>query len=135
MINHAPLSGREFFSLEKDKFLKKELRKDRTRCNGIANVVSALPRPTKPEQTIWDGYYINAKLHDREPEAVVEELERRWPDFFDGFPTKNKQPATIAQKKEFIGEWCRVYIKQGLRQYGKPKLRKNSKSDDLAEIG
>jgi hypothetical protein len=99
----------------------------------MANVISSLPRPTSPDQTIWDGFYKNEKLHDREPDAVVCALEQRWAGFWEGFPVRGS--INFDKKKAFVGEWCRAYIRGGLRAFGKPTLRTQDEPDsDLVEI-
>jgi hypothetical protein len=122
-----PLGGREEFSFRKEEWLRSEVRPGLTRSGALAAVISRLARPTKPEQTIWDGCYRNCKLHDKEPAAVVQALENQWPHFFDGFPVKGDQVSfnlSDAQKRAFIGEWCKIVINQGRGGYGKPELRK-----------
>lgn len=123
MAEHAAKGGREFLSPRKNNWLSTDLRENLSRCSGMANVVSSLSRPTAPDQTMWDGYYKNEKLHDREPAAIVEELEKRWPHFWHGFPVRTE--LTDAIKRAFVGEWCRVHIRGGLHAYGKPNLRKD----------
>jgi hypothetical protein len=138
MGQYDPISvEREFMSNDKQAWLLGELREGLNKGAGIANVVSSLSRPTHPEQTIWHGYSVNEKLHDREPEAIVKELERRWPDFFVGFPMRtgiaqNARSVSSTIKKAFVGDWCRTHIRLGLRAYGKPGLR--SKKSDIQAV-
>lgn len=127
---HEPIYAREFLSPLKDAWLRTELREGLTRCAAIANVMTSTPRPTNKAQTIWDSVWINNKLHDREPQAVVDALEKRWSNFFDDFPARRS--VTDKVKREFVGEWARAHINYGLRQFGKPALR--SKPAELVAI-
>jgi hypothetical protein len=130
---HEPLGGRNFYSNEKANWFMGEPRPGLTRCEAIANVLTSTLRPTDPTRTLWNSVYTKMKFHDKEPELVVEELEKRWPGFFVGLPTRTgpTRTPTLDQKKEIIGEWAKSHIRLGLSAYGKPGLRKTSTRDDI----
>jgi len=120
MPKYKPINTRDFLSKPKENWLRTNLSPGFCRCSAIAGIMTSTPRPTAKGQTMWDGYYKNEKLHDGEPGIIVAELEKRWPNFWDGY----QFTLTDGSKKAFIGEWCRTYIRAGLRAYGKPNLRK-----------
>lgn len=131
----TPLAGREFYSTSKREFLLSDIREGLSRGAAMANVVSSTARPSNHLESIWNGCARNDKgLFDGEPAAVVQELERRWPNYWDKFPGKND----LTARKAFVGEWCRCHINLGLRGYGKPALRKpvdnNSPDEKIVAI-
>ena len=122
---HDPLAvDREFFSEVKEQWLRSRTpgTHQRTRITALLNVLTTIARPTSRAETIADGYLKARKLHDKEPALVVKMLEERYPKFFANFPTRTVLSDTI--KKAFVGEFCKVYLNQGQRQYGKVGLRK-----------
>jgi len=122
---HDPLAvDREFFSEAKEQWLRFTVpgTYKRTRATALLNVLTSLARPTSRAETISDGYLKARKLHDKEPALIVKTLEERYPKFFLNFPTRTGLTSTT--KKAFVGEFCKVYLNHGQRQYGKVGLRK-----------
>jgi hypothetical protein len=125
MAEAQPIVGRTLISPARERWLRTEIKEGLCRCTAIAKAVSMTKRPTKPKQTVWDGYYQMEKLHDREPQLVSQTLIKKWPNFWDGFPVRGEN--TTKKQHEFIGEWCKAYIHHGISSYGKPKLRRQPK--------
>jgi hypothetical protein len=125
MAEAQPIVGRTLISPARERWLRTEIKEGLCRCTAIAKAVSMTKRPTKPNQTVWDGYYQMEKLHDREPQLVSQTLIKKWPNFWDGFPVRGEN--TTKKQHEFIGDWCKAYIHHGISSYGKPKLRRQPK--------
>lgn len=82
-------------------------------------------RPTAPNETIAYGYVQNNKLHDKEPEIIVQVIEALDPNFFDNYPRRPNTKYDLAFKKSIISDAARAFYRHGLAAYGKPKLRKS----------
>lgn len=125
------LPGRHFISQAATEWLRSMVKPGLPRLVLFLNVVSVLPRKTRPEQSIMSGYIENCKLHDNEPDAVVEVLEEKAPDFFDGMPAKE---VTLANKKAMVGKILNSHINLGVSKYGKPALRKGGDEGLLSSL-
>ncbi len=80
-------------------------------------------RPTDPSQTIAYGYVQGNKLHDREPELLVQVILAQDPNFFDSYPRKPGAPVTMDLMKTAVSDAARAFYRHGMPAYGKPGLR------------
>lgn len=99
-----------------------------TRKTLLDNVLTSTTRPTNSVQMIADQALLAEKLHDKEPELIVNEIEKRCPNFFSSLPRRYKPDSpdqsgpSIAQKKQFLCNYLRHYYHQGHRKYEKPSF-------------
>ncbi len=130
MAEYEPLPGRNFVSQAVVDWLRSKTESGVTRLVLFLNVVSIVKRPTELKQSIVDGYLVNCKLHDKEPELIVHALQEKTSDFFHGMP--NRGTIAMTSKKAMVGQIMQSYINLGLPKYGKPGLRNDN--DLIQEI-
>jgi len=83
----------------------------------LLNLMSRIPRPTRPGESLFSGYLRLAKFHDHEPELLVGALLALDPQFFDTYPTRNMRPLDRAGMKFVLGEACTAFLRQGVPGY------------------
>jgi len=130
MAVHSPLKSSDILSLEKMQWWH---RQNPPKGGKLANpkvallvyVASTTPRPTDPTESILNGYVRLEKLHDHEPQALVDGILRLDPNFFDEFPNNGFPESAPHQLKmrAAVGEALRSFIRLGLPTYDQPGLR------------
>ncbi|MFA5767619.1 MAG: hypothetical protein WC919_06880 [Candidatus Paceibacterota bacterium] len=99
-----------------------------TKLTALMNVLTSTPRPTNPNMTLFDQAVLRQKLHDREPEILIRELEERWPDYFIDLPVQKGTVVTRAKKGSFISLFITSFLHHGIPRYEKPNLRGKKKA-------
>lgn len=94
-----------------------------TKMTAVFNVMSTIMRPTDKDMTVLDQAFCADKLHDGEPAAVIDELERRWPTFFFGLPERGG--VTEKKKGQFLSRFITIHLHGGEYRYQKPTRQKN----------
>lgn len=119
--------SRKFLAPGKMNWCRTELREGLTRSCAMANVLTSLPNKADT-CTLWDSYLKSDKgFFDHEPAKIVEELESRWPHFFEEFPCGGNLTDSI--KREFVGLWARTHIGLGKLKHGRMSSRRAVESD------
>ena len=83
----------------------------------LLTLMARIPRITRPDESLFNGYLRLAKFHDHEPELLVGVLLELDPQFFDAYPTRNMRPLDRAKMKFVIGEACTAFLRQGVPGY------------------
>lgn len=91
------------------------------RAGVLQSVMWNTPRPTNKNERIGFGCYVNMKLHDREPEFLVEQILNQDPEFFTSYPRRRNSEV---QPKSIISEFVHFVYNLGEARYGKPRLTK-----------
>lgn len=89
---------------------------DTTRGELLLSVMCQTMRPSAPSESICDGYQRLQKLHDREPQVLVEAIKAIDPQFFD--------PLIEKHLRSQMGIGARLLLRNGKPAYAKPLLRK-----------
>ena len=123
MAVYSPLKSKDRLSKNERRFFL-DYPKDAltSRQELLIKVLVNTPRPLNPRESLFGGYKRLDKFHDGEPKLIVTLLENKCPHYFQAQPVKGNN--NLTKKKSLVGRACKAIVKNGNRQYGKPKLRK-----------
>jgi hypothetical protein len=83
----------------------------------LLNLMGRIPRPSRPGESLLNGFTRNVKLHDGEPELLLTALLAIDSTFFSEFPTRNGQPLSRQGMKAVLGEAASTFVRGGIPGY------------------